>query len=86
MKWEQIMDLLETDVDLAMKLAMAYWKMNKINTYVSNTSTFCNTNDDMRKVSGVVNAGSADTKDNNINLYNERLDNTIKAYNSLNKK
>lgn len=32
---EQIMELLETDIDLAIKVSMVYWEAKKINNYIN---------------------------------------------------
>jgi predicted chitinase len=83
---EQIVTLLETDVDLAMKVSMIFWKYNGINQYI-NSSSFDSNNDEIRQVSVLVNGGNVETKPKvEIAGYPSRETNTINAYNVLNKK
>lgn len=65
----------KTDVDLAMKLAMAYWKMKDVNKY-------CDKVDDtsILNVSIMVNGGQiGKTKSNDVNGYTARENNTNNA-------
>jgi len=82
---EQIVTLLETDVDLAMKVSMIFWKYNGINQTI-NSSSFDSNNDEIRQVSILVNGGDKDKKKEKIAGYTAREANTINAYNVLNKK
>ncbi len=83
---EQIVTLLETDVDLAMKVSMIFWKYNGINQTI-NSSSFDSNNDEIRQVSVLVNGGDVNKKPKDkIAGYTTRESNTINAYNVLSKK
>jgi len=82
---EQIVSLLETDVDLAIKVSMIYWKYNGINQYINNSSIDSN-DDEIRQVSILVNGGQMNKEMNDIPSHSQREQNTINAFNVLNKK
>lgn len=75
----------KTDVDLAMKLAMAYWEMNIINSEISG-NTITKTSDEIRKISGIINAGDKNANEDKINGIGDRKKYTADAYNVLNVK
>lgn len=66
------MDLLETDIDLAIKISMVYWEAKKINEQIK-SSTYSES--EVEKVSNLVNGGT-------IGIDN-RKQNTQKAFNIL---
>ncbi len=81
----ELLERAKTDIDLAMKLAMAYWKKNALNTYIGNKNDV--TNDDILKISAIVNIGhTKNITESDINGYDKRKNATIKSYNILNEK
>jgi predicted chitinase len=81
---EQIVSLLETDVDLAMKVSMIFWKYSGINQTI-NSSSIDSNNDEIRQVSILVNGGKENKKKEKIAGYTTRETNTINAYKVLSK-
>ncbi len=79
---EVLTGLLETDIDLAIKVAMVYWKSRGINQVIFGNS-FDSNNDEIRKVSIGVNGGDIDKSVDKIKGYSDRLNKTINAYNKL---
>ncbi len=72
---EQIMDLLETDIDLTIKISMVFWESKGINAKIKSTTY---SESEVSSVSKKVNGGQ-------IGL-DERKSNTKKAYEFLGKK
>lgn len=71
----ELIELAKTDVDLAMKLAMAYWKMRNVNNYCDNVN-----NTSILNVSIMINGGQiGKTTSQDVNGFSARESNTNKA-------